>query len=368
MEPLNKLRLSAMEKSPRYRMIKSSITRFIVPLMIVSVITLSLFFERPKSAPQVHNTTQLHMGTLVTISTWRVPIQQETNAVKLAFAEIARIETLMNHHHPDSEISQINMVSRGTDITISEELGTLLQGGLEVWQHSSGAFAMDMQPLTRLWGFSSQKLVSKPPSESDLNQWLQNYPRRGNIRLQKTANQGFHLRMASEASGLDLGGIAKGYAIDQAIEVLQREGIHDAMVNAGGDLRVMGDKDGQPWRIGLQHPRQKDQVIALSNLSGDRAMVTSGDYERVFFHEDVRYHHILDPATGRPSHSGLSSVSVQTSSATLADALSTAIFVLGAEKGLSLLKRFPGSEVLMITESGKRTSSPGFIGEWLAKP
>ena len=339
--------------------------RFGLPLVMIVGLSLALLFKPNQQPSLVKTTTQLHMGTLVSISTWDKSYPQHERAVNHAFAEIARVEQQMSQHQPTSEVSKINRVSRETRTPVSVELATLLRQGLMVWQHSNGAFAMDLQPLTNLWGFSSDTKPSQPPSEKALANWLQNYPKTGGIELQGDVQNGFQLRLKNSGTGLDLGGIAKGYAIDRAIEILRREGINNGMVDAGGDLRIIGDKGGSPWRIGLQHPHHSDRVIAVAKLSGDIAMVTSGDYERFFFHEENRYHHLLDPRTAKPSRSGLSSVSVQAKSAALADALSTAIFILGEDAGLALLQQFPDSAVLLITESGEYRRSPGFVGEWL---
>ena len=341
--------------------------RYALPLLMG--LGLGLLLLRPSPpATLVHTTTQLHMGTLVSISTWNTTTDIEERAVTRAFAEIARIEQRMSLHRPDSEVAKINAVSRETSTAISAELATLLRLGETISHHSAGAFAMDLEPLTRLWGFSGESQPSIPPDEKSLHAWLSSYPKKGGIVvIESTADQ-FFIRLKSNSVGLDLGGIAKGYAIDRAVEIMRQEGAINAMVNAGGDLRILGSKGGEPWRIGLQNPRQPENVVAISKLSGDRAMVTSGDYERFFLHEGIRYHHILDPRTGKPARSLFSSVSVQAPQAMLADALSTAIFVLGREKGLALLQKFPACEALLITESGEQIRTPGFIGEWLVTP
>lgn len=342
--------------------------RYSLPLLMVLGLVFFLLRQPTPPSTLVHTTTQLHMGTLVSISTWNTATDIEDRAVPRAFAEIARIEQRMSPYRPDSEVAKINAVSRETSTAISAELATLLRLGEKVTHHSEGAFAMGLESLTRLWGFSGETQPSVPPKKKPLDDWLSSYPKEGDILVTEPSADTFFIRLKSDSVGLDLGGIAKGYAIDRAIEVMRQEGAINAMVNAGGDLRIIGSKGGEAWRIGLQNPRQTETVVAISQLSGDRAMVTSGDYERFFFHEGIRYHHILDPHTAKPARSLLSSVSVQAPQAALADALSTAIFVLGSEKGFALLQQFPGCEALLITESGEPIRSPGFIGEWLISP
>ncbi|MBF0162448.1 MAG: FAD:protein FMN transferase [Magnetococcales bacterium] len=352
--------------------------RYGFPLLMVALLVAALWMSPRGAQPQLHLHTRLLMGTLVNLTIGSVPRSQADQAAQQAFAEMVRIEEVMSSHRSDSEVSRINQVSRETWQPVSGELGLLLRQGLQVTTLSQGAFAMGLEPLTRLWGFSGNPPATQPPPSADLARWLQAYPSSGAIELrylgegaaalQESDQSTLQVRLKTQSVGLDLGAIAKGYAVDRAVAILQQAGIKDAVVDAGGNLRIIGSKEGKPWRIGVQSPRQQDQVVAVSQLSGNMAMVTSGDYERFFLYEGKRYHHIIDPGTGLPARSGLSSVTVQAPDATTADALSTALFVLGAEKGLSLLSHFPGSAALLITEEGKPIRSAGFVGEWLSVP
>jgi thiamine biosynthesis lipoprotein len=165
---------------------------------------------------------------------------------------------------------------------------------------------------------------------------------------------------------LHLGAIAKGYAVDQAMEVLKKNGIRHALINAGGDLKVLGErKQGQPWNIGLQHPRHPEKMIASFTLS-DKAVATSGDYQKYFIKDNTRYHHILAPANGMPAR-GMISCTLIAETVMDADALATAVFVLGPDKGLKLIDSLDGVEGMMVTESGPTLfsenfkSQPGFV-------
>jgi thiamine biosynthesis lipoprotein len=168
---------------------------------------------------------------------------------------------------------------------------------------------------------------------------------------------GRRVEKAHPALTVDLGAIAKGYAIDRAAEVLRRAGIESAAINAGGDIRLIGDHGARPWRIAIQHPRDSARPLATLELA-DAAVVTSGDYERFFEQDGVRYHHIFDPRTGYPA-GRCQSVTVVAPSAALADALSTAVFVLGPEEGFALLQRFPEAEGLIVAADGTPQASPG---------
>ncbi|MBF0400945.1 MAG: FAD:protein FMN transferase [Magnetococcales bacterium] len=345
-----------------------TLLKFGLPLGMIALLSMALLLGKLSHSDSVQTTTRLLMGTMVSITTSHPSPMEADQAVKRAFAEMSRIETLMSSHQSSSTVSHLNRVSRETWSPLPAELAQLLRRGLTISTQSQGAFAMGLEPLTSLWGFSSDKAATEPPTQTALEAWLKGYPATEPLSLQTLADHTTQLRLNGPSVGLDLGGIAKGYAIDQAIAVLRQEGIQNAIVDAGGDLRAIGRKGDKPWRIGIQDPRQADQVVALSLLQGDISMVTSGDYERFFLYQGKRYHHILDPSTALPADSGLQSVSVQAADATTADALSTAIFVLGAEKGMALLDHFPGSAVLLITDTGKPIRSAGFIGEWLPKP
>ena len=350
-----------------------NLLKFGIPLGMIVLLGLALLLGFFPKAPSVHINTRLLMGTLVTISISDLSRNKADQATQQAFAEIKRIEEAISSHQPSSEVSMVNQVPRETWSPISGELGQLLQRGLLITTLSKGAFSMGLEPLTRLWGFSTDSMPKNPPPSATLMDWLNEYPNSGAIelqaprigamQLQEGNEESLKVRLKNRSVGLDLGGIAKGYAIDRAITVLRQAGVQNAVVDAGGDLRIIGSKASKPWRIGIQNPRQHDEVIALCLLRGNMAMVTTGDYERYFLYEGKRFHHILNPQTASSANAGLSSVTVQATDAMTADGLSTAIFVLGAEKGLTMLSYFPGSEALLITEEGKAIRSRGFVGE-----
>ncbi|MBF0186936.1 MAG: FAD:protein FMN transferase [Magnetococcales bacterium] len=312
------------------------------------------------SQPQTpHTTTRLVMGTLVTITTWNVPEAQERQGVADAFREMQRIDRLMSSHHPQSLLSTLNRAEENSTIALDPELALVIRRGVEIHQITAGAFDPELRALIRLWNFSGDQPATTPPDPQQLASVLKTQKKRKRNRL---INQNPPaMSVGTGGANLDLGAIAKGYAIDRAITVLQQAGITDALVNAGGDLRILGSKGEAPWRIGIQHPRRDGEVIAVSEIRSDLAMVTSGDYERAFVHNDRRYHHILDPETGTPSDSGLISVSVQAPDAMTADALSTAFFVLGEKRSLTLLPDFPDVELLLVRSDGSLHRTAGFI-------
>ena len=174
--------------------------------------------------------------------------------------------------------------------------------------------------------------------------------------IMKHTERGVLLKTTDDVA-LDLGGIAKGYAVERAARWLRMRGVEHAVLNAGGDTRVLGDRRGQPWVVGIRHPRAEDDVMTKMPLI-DEAISTSGDYERFFEENGERYHHIINPGTGLPTDA-LMSVTVIGSDAVLTDALSTTVFVLGMEGGLELIEQYPGYEAIIVDREGLLRYSSG---------
>lgn len=285
------------------------------------------------------------MGTLVEISVHHPDKALAQSAIGQAFDEISRIENLMSGHKPDSEVSRLNKNAGGEFIDVSPDLLKVINAGIHWGAHSKGVLDVALGPVVQLWNFDGA--VSAPPSTEKLEEAL---TRTGfqNIEI----NEG-KIRLTQPGMALELGSIAKGYAVDQAVKVLREHGVQNGLVNAGGDLRAFGTKDGKhPWVVGIQHPRKPQEILATLPIR-DGAIATSGDYQRYFMKDGVRYHHILDPETGLPAR-GVRSFSVTASSAMEADALATAAFVMGIEKGMDFLKSTPGVGALAVDDAGKQ--------------
>ncbi|MBF0359177.1 MAG: FAD:protein FMN transferase [Magnetococcales bacterium] len=344
--------------------------RNLVSLISICVLLYAAFFTGGDSALQKkRTTTRLLMGTLISITTWGVPEKIEQQGVAEAFAEIARIEDLMSRHKTDSPVAKLNHgAGSGQPQVVPSELITLLTEAQKIQQLSQGAFNPGLGKLIVLWGFSGDENVVKPPKKAEIASWLQSFQSAGGIELSQTDST---ISITNPEYGLDLGGIAKGYAIDRAILKLKKSGVVNALVNAGGDLRGIGSKGDASWRVGVQHPRDREKIVVATEWpaspKADMAMVTSGDYERFFIHNQERFHHIINPNSGYPARSGLLSVSVQADSATAADAWSTAFFVLGEDKSRDLLKKLPSVEVLLVRSDGTHWQSDEFRGKWLGK-
>ena len=319
------------------------------PLIIgLLVVLLAMTWWRLHPAEEEIRRSQLLMGTVVEIVAGGQAIESLESAVDAAFAEIARLDKLLSRYHQTSEVTRLAESARGSKVSV--ETMEVIALGLDVAQRSGGAFDLTLGKLKALWGFDQE--TPTVPDHAALSVAL------NGIGPRALSLQGQQVNKRAQQLQVDLGGIAKGYAVDRAIAVLKEHGVVSAAVNAGGDMYLLGQRPGRAWRIGIQHPRQTETVLETVQVH-DQAVVTSGDYERFFEQDGVRYHHIFDPKTGLPAR-GCQSVTIIADSVALADALATAVFVLGPEAGLQLLTEYPQAEGLIVAADGTLHSSPGW--------
>jgi thiamine biosynthesis lipoprotein len=288
------------------------------------------------------------MGTVVKITVVDKDKNKAVEAVNEAFSEIERIENIVSIYKDSTQVYSLN--EKGFLRNASDELIYLLKKSVYFSKLSEGAFDVTVQPILDLYKYSFE-VKKRPPADWEIEETLKlvgsNYiiVDGNDVRLRKNMK-------------VTLGGIAKGYIIDKAIEVLNNKGIEHALVDAGGDIRVIGKKDAnKDWSIALKNPRNDDEYITIIKLN-DISVATSGDYER-YFDEDKEFHHIVDPRTGY-SATDLISVTIITSKAIDADALATSVFVLGPEKGLALIESLRDVEGLLITAEKEVIKSSGF--------
>jgi len=323
------------------------------------------------------------MGTLVEITVVAPKAKDPLSLIEGAQKEIARMEGLFSPYRKDSVVSRLNDLPAGTPLRLKpEEMDVMdvFDAAHDISESSDGAFDITFASIGNLWNFDPQN--PRIPTQEEIAKVLPRIGYRNVIADRQTAT----ITLAKEGTRVGLGAIAKGAAVDHAVQYLKEKGATGAMVNAGGDLRVFGKKeDGSPWTIQIQHPRDNSRRIPESGLplDGDIAVATSGDYERAVMVNGKRYHHILNPRTGMPAEglmsvtvwspsamwtdqsttgmptAGLISVTEWSPSATWADGLATAFFVLGPEKGLALAERLKPVEAAFITEEGKILCTPG---------
>ncbi|MEZ4699121.1 MAG: FAD:protein FMN transferase [Rhodothermales bacterium] len=263
------------------------------------------------------------MGTRVDATVRTPSVEASKRALVAAFQEMERVENLLSYHKPDSEISRINREAGRHPVHVSMETFQILQRSVAYARRFDGLFDVSIGPLSVRWGFSGDAPIVVPDRAAiDSLRALVDY-RRIVLNAADTT-----VAFRTPGMRIDLGGIAKGYAIDRGVAVLREQGMTHFLLNAGGDIFAAGEKaDGQPWRVGVKHPRNTQEVVAAFDAV-DIAVATSGDYERYIDLDGVRYHHILDPRTGYPGTLSRSATIVAPT-AEEADAMATYLFLIG---------------------------------------
>jgi len=285
------------------------------------------------------------MDTVVRISVYdyELPERKIKKAIDRAFKEMSRIEAMTSSSIDTNYIARISKESGVTAVNVSPEVFSLMKNSVEVSEKTHGAFDITIGLIKNQWAFDSDH--AHVPDILLIHSLLPlvNYR---NIQFDHRK-----IMLTQPGMRIDLGGIAKGYIIDQGVKVLQNEGIKSGIVEAGGDLRIFGHRPYRKmWRIGIRHPREGEGKLIAVLETNETSIATSGDYERYFIQNGKRYHHILDPKTGFPAR-GCVSVTIVTKNALLADGYATGVFVLGPEKGIALIDNLPSVEgVIMYTK------------------
>lgn len=293
------------------------------------------------------------MGTRIRAELWAADDRLAEVALSAVMAEMHRIDAAMSPHKPDSELSRINREAGEHPVPLSDEMYALVEQALSWSERSGGAFDISYAAVGRLYDYRS----GRRPDEARLARAREAV---GWQHLELDARQRT-LRFARPGMCIDLGGFAKGHAVDGAVAHLQRLGIEHAMVAAGGDSRVIGDRHGRPWTVAIRHPRHEGAPAAVLPLQ-DVSISTSGDYERYFIDADgVRHHHLIDPASGR-SPDQVHSVTVMAPDGLTSEALSKCVFVMGVERGLALVEAQTGADAVVVDAQGRLHVSAGLQG------
>lgn len=296
------------------------------------------------------------MDTDVTLRFESKSARQAQAVREAVFGEMERLEGLLSRAAAGSEVDLVNRKAGLEPAGVGPEMLAVTRAALEYARLSEGAFDPTVAPLLDLWGFLEQRYRVPAAAEIEAVLPLVDY-----TRVEIDAGRGT-IFLTDRAMSMDLGGIAKGYIVDRGLAELARHGVEHAFLNAGGDIGLLGPRpDGTPWIIGIRHPRDAMQIIRTIPVTGPAAVVTSGDYERFFERGGRRYHHILNPKSGYPA-AGLAGVTVVAPTAMEADALSTALFVLGPAQGLALIEGLPAVEVVLITPELEVIVSSGLAG------
>ena len=298
------------------------------------------------------------MGTAIRVELWHEdPVVAEA-AMAAVMAEMHRIDHAMSPHKIDSELSRINRDAGSAAVPISVEMTGLLARAAHFSRLSDGAFDISYAAVGRLFDY---RLHTRPGLAA-----LEKARAAVGYRNVMLDEESRTVRFARPDVCIDLGGFAKGHAIDNAAALLRQRGIMHANISAGGDSRVVGDRRGRPWSIGIRDPRREGEVIAVLPLE-DTSISTSGDYERYFIDGGMRFHHLIDPASGA-SPSSVRSVTILAEDGLSAEAFSKSVFVLGLERGLALIEAQAGIDAVVVDASGALHFSSGLQAPGAPKP
>jgi thiamine biosynthesis lipoprotein len=289
------------------------------------------------------------MGTRCYVELWSEDAAKGDQAIEAVMAELRRIDELMSHYKPQSQLSQINARAGQEAVPVDPELFDLIKLSTHYSQITEGAFDITYASVGHLYDYPNHVR----PTEAQIKAALPGVNWR-NLIFDPTHHS---VRFGRPGMRIDLGGIGKGYAVDRGIAILQSRGIQHGLVTAGGDSRILGDRMGRPWLVGIRNPDDKSKVITRIPLINS-AMSTSGDYERYFDEDGVRYHHIIDPQTGH-SASKVRSATILAPTATQTDGMSKTAFVLGPEKALEIINRMPEYDAIFVTPDGRILYSNG---------
>jgi len=297
-----------------------------------------------------HYDKQAIMGTEVHLQFWHEDSKKADAITSAVMYEFRRIDAALSPYKEDSELSRVNRKAGQGPVAVTQELASIVDKSLWYSEKTAGAFDITYATVGSLYDFRKGERAAEQITEDLLP--AVNYR---HLRLDRDKPT---LAFSDPRTKIDLGGIAKGYAVDRAVAILQQQGVRHASVSAGGDARLLGDKRGKPWLIGIRHPREKSKNAAVIPLEST-AISTSGDYERFFIDsDDHRVHHIFNPSTGKPADTDtrgdasdsdrLISVSVIGPRGFDTDPLSTSVFVLGKQRGMALIEELSGFEAVVI--------------------
>ncbi len=297
------------------------------------------------------------MGTVIQITFWHDDEAAAAAAAGAVFDEMKRLDRVMTTWLPESEVSQVNAAAGVSAVKVSEETFAVIARASEMGQKSGGLFDITVQAFHGLWKFDEDMDGTLPaPADIAARRKLVNWR---DVVLDRKART---VKLRRKGMALTLGGIAKGYAVDQCVALLREKGFADFILQAGGDMYVSGKKDVTPWVVGIRDPRgAKDAMFAVAAVE-DHSFSTSGDYERGFVKDGVRYHHILDPRTAMPSGASRS-VTVMAKDAFTADAWSKVLFIMGWKRAMPLVERLPDFEAVFVDADNQIHVSSGLVGK-----
>ena len=310
----------------------------------------------PRKAPrQLVERSSVSMGSSLKVSIWTTDAAAAGAAADRVFREFDRLESLLSVWKDGSDVVRLNSAAGREPVAVSPHTLEVLQAARAGSERTNGKFDITFGALADVWKFDHDQ-DNKVPARSAIDARLPFVDYRA-VQVDPQKGTAFITRPGVR---VHLGGIGKGYAVDAAVAMLQQQGFRDFLIQAGGDMYAAGTNNGAPWKLGIADPRRADDAFAAVAIR-DATFSTSGDYERAFVKDGVRYHHLLDPDRGEPAR-GCRSVTIVANRATWADVLSTGVFIMGPAAGMRLIEQLPDVEGVIITASNEVLISSGLKG------
>ncbi len=328
---------------------KTSIYKIAVILMLIVFLSITML---GCSKGENYQRTAFFMDTKIDIAVYGTNKKQADAVIEAVFAEMQQLENIFSRHISGSDVNRINEAAGRTPVKVKPETIIVTRKALEIAELSGGAFDPTVGPLLELWGWGTEK--PRVPSAEEINKVLPLV----NYKAVEIDEANATIFLTKPGMKIDLGGIAKGFIVDQGQEIAKQFSVKALFINAGGDISITGSKpSGEKWRVAIQAPRDPQNWAAVLELE-EGSVATSGDYERFFEEGGEVFHHILDPKRGVPG-GDVSSVTIVAPDTLISDALSTAVFVRGKEKGMQLLESLQGIEGIIIDKDGEIYISSG---------
>jgi thiamine biosynthesis lipoprotein len=337
---------------------------FRLAIVLIAIAAASCGRHAGPTAPHLVERAGVAMGSELRLTAWTADEAAAQSAFDAVFTEFERLDALMSVWRAGSDVLRINAAAGDAAVPVSADVREALRTARQISEWTGGKFDVTFGALTDVWKFDHDQDNTVPDADAIRRRLpLIDYRQ---IEIDEGAGT---VRAKRRGMRVHLGGIGKGYAVEHAMNIMRRAGLRDFLIQAGGDLYAAGLKDGKPWRLGIDDPRGPGgRSFATVDLS-DGTFSTSGDYSRSFMKNGIRYHHLLDPATGQPAR-GCRSVTIVADSPLLADGLSTGVFILGPIDGMALIERLPDVEGVIVTAKNEVLVSSGLKGSFaqLAPP
>jgi thiamine biosynthesis lipoprotein len=326
----------------------------VTPILVIAAFAVACTAQ-PPAGPAVVERSFVSMGSSLRLAIWTTDEPKASAAADQVYKEFDRLESLLSVWKPGSDVVRLNAAAGREPVAVSDDTLQVLTAARIGGERTGGKFDITFGALADIWKFDHDQ-DNRVPDRAAIEARLPLVDF-GAVHVDAVKRTAFITRPGVR---VHLGGIGKGYAVDVAVALLRQQGFRDFLIQAGGDIYAAGTNNGTPWKVGIADPRGSHEAFAALEIR-DATVSTSGDYERSFVKDGVRYHHLIDPDRGEPAR-GCRSVTIVTTRATMADVWSTGIFIMGPEDGMALIEKLPDVEGVIVPASNQVLISSGLKG------